>query len=196
MDPSEFSKEDGEQLEVLHQVFEKYCERNAKYHDTWKQYGALSQLVRSANKVDRLMEVWWHSQEGIGWTSATHQELDEMLDDAIDAINHLVFFVRAARAGNITGSTPSRPHTHEFMVFSDGVYGSFARCACGESPYPVTNQEMADQMVGVDKTIGQEDPRMDGPSISDLASGRFAARQVEQMRAMSNQELAKRIDGK
>lgn len=92
-----------EQANVLDDALRIFVERNTKYRDTWQQYGALANLVRSAQKLDRLMAVWWHE-------SGEYEPLDaEALDDAYDAINHLAFFIRCAKEGNITGSEPQRP---------------------------------------------------------------------------------------
>jgi hypothetical protein len=97
-----------EQADVFGRCTEIFRERNDRYHDTWKQYGALANLARSAQKVDRLMAVWWHE------TDTTLAPLDPaMLDDAYDAINHLAFFIRCARIGNLTGEAPKRPEPGE-----------------------------------------------------------------------------------
>ena len=72
--------------------------RTASYGLAWQRYGALSNLVNAARKVERLMGVWWDQNNG---------ELPELhkdaLDDAVDAINYLQFFITLAREGDITG---------------------------------------------------------------------------------------------
>lgn len=89
--------------DVLNECLQVFIDRNRKYNDTWKTYGAKAQLVRAAQKVDRMMEVWWHENEG------DYSALEaDVLDDAIDAINHLVFFIRCAREANFTGAAPER----------------------------------------------------------------------------------------
>jgi len=93
-----------EHMDLLGNVMVKYFVRNQKYKGTWQQYGALSQLVRAAQKVDRLMAVWWYDIDEDRVPLA-----EEDLDDAEDAINHLLFFMRCARAGNLTGVLPNRP---------------------------------------------------------------------------------------
>jgi hypothetical protein len=70
--------------------------RTASYGLVWRRFGALSNLLNAARKVERLMEAWWH---GNG-EPALHKDA---LDDAFDAINYLSFFVQCAREGNITG---------------------------------------------------------------------------------------------
>jgi hypothetical protein len=96
------TKESVAQLEVFAEALRIFASRNAAYGDVWKQYGALSNLLSVARKVDRLMHSWW---EGKG-APAMHKD---SLDDAIDNINYTAFFIRNAREGNITGSAPVRP---------------------------------------------------------------------------------------
>lgn len=91
-----------EQQKIFDEALDVFIERNGNYRDTWKQYGALSQLVRGAQKVDRLMAVWWHAENPDALKPAA-------IDDAIDAINHLVFFIRCARDANFYGEAPERP---------------------------------------------------------------------------------------
>ena len=79
-----------------------YRQRGLSYGEVWRQYGATANLVQAARKIDRLMEMWWHNPDG-----AVALQKDA-LDDAFDALNYLVFFIRLARDGNITGSAPDR----------------------------------------------------------------------------------------
>jgi hypothetical protein len=101
--------ENLEQLQVFINAMQIYNNRTVKYGDAWKQYGALSQLVRSANKVDRLMAVWWFGQSGVALGK-------EALDDAYDALNHLVFFIRASTEGNLVGKMPERPDDQQTLM--------------------------------------------------------------------------------
>lgn len=100
--------DNAEHLGVLLEAMDLYVERSEAYGQVWKQYGALNNLVRLATKVDRLMKVWWHNvtSSKAGHPSAIHKS---NLDDALDAINYDIFFVRAARLGNFTGAPPDRP---------------------------------------------------------------------------------------
>ena len=88
-------------MEVFEEATGLYVVRSRSYGQVWRNYGALSNLLSAARKVDRTMETWWHQQ-----TPVMHKDA---LDDAMDAINYLNFFVRNAREGNITGQTPDRP---------------------------------------------------------------------------------------
>lgn len=99
----EESDENIEQLAVFLTALKLFDDRNRTYNNIWETYGALSNLLRAATKVDREMEIWWHSAapDCLG-----HKEA---LDDAFDALNYIVFFIRCVRAGNITGSKRARP---------------------------------------------------------------------------------------
>jgi len=90
-----------EQLGVMLDCVRIYDSRSKSYGQAWKQYGALTNLLSAARKVDRLMESWWHRGEG-----SLHKD---GLDDAVDGINYFVFFMRMVRLGRITGSPPQRP---------------------------------------------------------------------------------------
>ncbi len=92
-----------DQLIVFLTAVKIFDDRDKVYGDTWTTYGALNNLLRAATKVDRSMEIWWHDQGG---NPLMHKD---NLDDAIDAINYLAFFIRCVRAGNITGSKRFRP---------------------------------------------------------------------------------------
>lgn len=91
------------QLAVLMEAHAVYRQRSASYGAVWQHYGAQSNLLSAARKVDRLMEMWWHNPDG---AKALQKDAT---DDAIDAINYLSFFVRNARDGNISGQAPERP---------------------------------------------------------------------------------------
>lgn len=83
-------------LRPLVEAAETYRERSQSYGQIWSNYGARANLLNAARKIDRLMESWWKG-EGI---PALHKD---NLDDAIDALNYLTFFIRCARDGNLTG---------------------------------------------------------------------------------------------
>lgn len=89
----------------LTRALEIFCERNEKYKGVWRQYGALANLVRAAQKIDRTMAVWWFEQG-----KELPPALDPShLDDAYDTINHLLFFIICAEGGNLTGKQPEHP---------------------------------------------------------------------------------------
>jgi hypothetical protein len=94
-----------EQSEVFEKCLEINEDRSAAYGDVWRNYGAVSNLLSAARKVDRLMETWW---DGLinGTAPGIHKDA---LDDAYDAINYLAFFIRNATDGNFTGERPERP---------------------------------------------------------------------------------------
>lgn len=102
----EDTEENLDQLAVLLAALKLFDERNRTYRNIWETYGALSNLLRAATKVDREMEIWWHSSGGPSGNPLLHKEA---LDDAFDALNYLVFFIRCVRQGNITGSKRARP---------------------------------------------------------------------------------------
>lgn len=86
---------------VLDEVADLYSQRSQAYGQVWRNYGALANLLNATRKVDRLMNIWWRSTK-----PSIHKDA---LDDAFDAINYLVFFIRSAREGNFTGVAPERP---------------------------------------------------------------------------------------
>ncbi len=92
-----------EHFEVFQRCMEVYDERREAYNDVWKNYGALSNLLQAARKVDRLMEIFWFNEGDI---PALHKDV---IDDALDGINYLTFFVRNATSGNIVGEQVNRP---------------------------------------------------------------------------------------
>jgi hypothetical protein len=104
----EHNQEMEEQFTVLMACMKLYADRDKEYGSVWKQYGALSNLSRGATKVDRLMEMWWH--KGFNDTSLFHKN---RLDDAYDLINYIVFFIRCARNGDLTGSPIKRTRYKE-----------------------------------------------------------------------------------
>jgi hypothetical protein len=99
----EQNEETEQQLLVFLTALKLFDNRNRTYRNIWETYGALSNLLRAATKVDREMEIWWHSPE---LDCLQHKEA---LDDAFDALNYLAFFIRCVRSGNITGSKRPRP---------------------------------------------------------------------------------------
>lgn len=94
-----------DQLNVLVECLVIYSGREDVYGAAWRQYGAVSNVLSMARKVDRVMNEWW--------TSLIRGEVrdrdGEELDDAFDLINYTVFFLRNVRDGNISGAMPDRP---------------------------------------------------------------------------------------
>lgn len=79
-----------------------HAERSQAYGSAWRNYGAMSNLLSMARKIDRLMEVHWFGQQKIVF----HK--DE-LDDALDVLNYTVFFMRNIVADNHFGNPQERP---------------------------------------------------------------------------------------
>lgn len=108
----ELNQHTMEHLLVFLEALKLYYSRSGAYGQIWQQYGALSNLINAARKVDRTMEVWWTKE------TETYRASDgkvkpllhkDNLDDAFDCLNYLVFFIRNARSGNLVGSVPERP---------------------------------------------------------------------------------------
>ena len=93
----EYTKSNAEHFHVLMECLCVHEGRTKAYGTVWKRYGALSNLLSAARKVDRLMEIWWRKG---GSPQMLHKDA---LDDALDGINYLVFMIRNARNGNLTG---------------------------------------------------------------------------------------------
>lgn len=94
-----------DQNEVFEQCLQIHEGRSEAYGEVWRNYGAVSNLLSAARKVDRLMETWWDGMIN-GTAPSIHKDA---LDDAYDAINYLAFFIRNAQNGNFTGERPERP---------------------------------------------------------------------------------------
>lgn len=94
-----------EQLLVLAECLVIYSSRDGVYGAAWRQYGAVSNVLSMARKVDRVMNEWWSSL----LRGEVSDRDGEELDDAVDLINYTVFFLRNVRDGNISGSMPERP---------------------------------------------------------------------------------------
>lgn len=88
-----------------------YNDRTTAYGQVWKQYGALSNLLSVARKVDRMMALWWHKAEEVLDEHGKVKPLlhKDNLDDAVDLLNYCVFFIRNASASNLYGNEPRRP---------------------------------------------------------------------------------------
>lgn len=104
--PPEHAQACVEHAQTLDEAASVMLGRTASYGLVWRRYGALSNLLNAARKVERLMESWWHG-EGV---PALHKD---NLDDAVDAINYLAFFIQCARAGNLTGDETRLPECED-----------------------------------------------------------------------------------
>lgn len=63
-----------------------FHDRNQEVHDAWKSVGFLGNLLTLYGKIIRLMNgLWWTKSEG---------RSEKPVDNAIDAINYTVFFLR------------------------------------------------------------------------------------------------------
>lgn len=100
---------------ILQRCLDTYIERTEAYGQAWKNYGAVANLVNAARKTDRTMETWYHGLMQ-GEAPAIHKDA---LDDAYDAINYFVFFIRCVEAGNFTGAIPVRPLIHPSLIADD-----------------------------------------------------------------------------
>lgn len=77
--------------------------RSAAYGEVWRQYGARSNILSVARKVDRIMHAWWfNTDDGAAMLSKG------VLDDALDLMNYCAFFLRNAKALNVEGRPPVR----------------------------------------------------------------------------------------
>lgn len=101
------SEESAEQLEMFLRALKVHAGRTQHYSRAWAQYGAMSNLLNMARKVDRLMLRHW----GLGMKTTFHK--DE-LDDAVDLLNYTGFFMRCVEEGNFVGRMPDRPDDTPF----------------------------------------------------------------------------------
>ena len=100
-----------EHAQTLDEASTLMLNRTVSYGVVWRRFGALSNLLNAARKVERLMESWWdevgESFDIVGDDGKRVTRLPALhkdnLDDAFDAINYLAFFIQCARNANITG---------------------------------------------------------------------------------------------
>ena len=108
--PPEHAQAAVEHAQALDEAATIMLNRTLSYGTVWQRFGAVSNLLNAARKVERLMVVWYDGQESydllgddgkvVRRIPALHKDA---LDDAFDAINYLAFFIQNARQGNITG---------------------------------------------------------------------------------------------
>jgi hypothetical protein len=99
-----------EHQDILNEAWQIMKQRTQAYGLSFKQYGALANLLNAARKVDRLMEVWWRGED-----DAVAMLDKDLLDDAFDGINYLAFFIQEAREGNLLGDRPEYAHIQKSM---------------------------------------------------------------------------------
>lgn len=83
---------DHEQLAVLLDAFVIYKERNDRYQDLWKEYGAADTAHHLKSKALRV-------GAELGRTHEPGEAYD--LDDAFDAVNYAAFTIRNVREGRL-----------------------------------------------------------------------------------------------
>jgi len=83
-----------DQAKVLASAMAVFLERNQAANETWRTAGYLGAVLAIYNKATRLMNGLWYKLENC----------DKPIDNAIDAINYVVFFARCYEAGDATGA--------------------------------------------------------------------------------------------
>lgn len=101
--PADQARAAVEHAQGLQDAASVMLHRTASYGLAWQRYGALANLLNAARKVERLMTSWWDQGGG---RPALHKDA---LDDAVDAINYLQFFITCAMTGNLTGERRDLP---------------------------------------------------------------------------------------
>ena len=86
-----------EQMAVMLEAYHKYLERNAVYENLWQDYGWMDTLTHVRSKAMRIVRKFWRDETAPKATAALH------LDDALDLVNYVVFFIRNVREGNRWG---------------------------------------------------------------------------------------------
>jgi hypothetical protein len=92
---------DDEQYQVFMTAFDIYTERNAKYQDLWMTDGAQGCMEQARHKSLRMRHALDHLllQEG-----NPEQWQANFEEDALDAINYVIFAIRNVRALRIAKS--------------------------------------------------------------------------------------------
>jgi hypothetical protein len=98
--PSDDARNYAKHARTLQEAADVMLHRTARYGGTYRQYGALANLLQGATAVNRLMATWWFNT---GDRPAFHKDV---LDDAYDAINYLAFFIALATEGDVVGAPP------------------------------------------------------------------------------------------
>ena len=88
-----------EQAKVLATALALFAERNTITPDAWRSAGYLGNLLNASGKVGRLMANLWYKTGENGRT-------EKPIDNALDGITYLSFFVRMYEIGNERGNQP------------------------------------------------------------------------------------------
>lgn len=91
------SQTNREQADVLILALLIFRERNELTPDAWRAVGYLGNLLNSSGKMTRLMSQLWYNKDG-------SPNNEKPIDNAIDCITYLAFFIREFRRGNERGS--------------------------------------------------------------------------------------------
>lgn len=89
----------AQQASVYDAAFQVFQERNAKYLGLWRKHGAADSLHHARHKLarlDRLLQTAVRDQVPLSGAD---------LDDALDEINYITFFIRNCQEGNFLGDT-------------------------------------------------------------------------------------------
>jgi len=91
------------QARVLATALALFAERNAITPDAWTAAGFLGNLLTANGKVGRLMSNLWYQVGEDG-------RKEKPIDNALDAITYMAFFIRSFEAGNERGYQPGVSH--------------------------------------------------------------------------------------
>lgn len=86
-----------EQFMVFMEALKVMADRNEKYKDLWKQYGANDNLMHMRSKLDRTMREF--DDDALSGENFDPENFD--FDDPIDLLNYTVFFIRNVRDGRV-----------------------------------------------------------------------------------------------
>lgn len=93
IEADEITDSDAKQFAILLEAFDVYLERNARYRDLWKDYGAQDSAHHCKSKALRMYQDLMMNTLG---------PFDP--DDAIDLVNYAVFTIRNVRDGRLASS--------------------------------------------------------------------------------------------
>lgn len=92
-DETMLKETDVQQFAVFMEAYMIFRERNGRYNDEWRVTGWKGALFELRKKVSRVWRVFW---------KGTATKPDHLLyDDALDAINFIVFFIRLHRENGL-----------------------------------------------------------------------------------------------